>query len=301
MSRTLSKLFTKLNVVIFAVNFAVLFVAMMMLFSVTNNMDIYMIPGIFFCGIICLVYPDFFNMVAGAFGMQEVTSPTPTVAFEHIKQIIDNAFTRDYSFLKQNGIPVATFCVVVCWILGIVCLFQQQGLLKVVNSPMDWYKRKFLSTYVYGVFGGAYGAFMCVGACSVVFAKEPLTGGLMTLAWYFLLCGLAIVAGVVILIVERLISVQLFDALTIDEQTALCEKQAKYMDKRQRRRQVRRLGDSARTDNQLEKRNKKKGKNGKKSNNVKKPDVVKPAPQPKVDKPIEIITDDLFTPTDDKK
>lgn len=277
MSRTLSKLFTKLNVVIFAVNFAVLFVAMMMLLTVTDNMGIYMIPGIFFCGIICLVYPDFFNMVAGAFGMQEVTTPTPTVAFEHIKEIVDNAFTRDYSFLKQNGIPIATFCVVVCWIVGIVCLFQQQGLLKVVNSPMDWYKRKFLSTYLYAIFGGAYGVLMCVGSCAVVFAKEPLTGGLMTFAWYFLICGVAVVAGVVVLIVERLVSVQLFGLLTVEEQTALCEKQAKYMNKRQRRRQVRRLGDNARTNQQLEKRNKKKGK---KSKNGKKPDVVQPTATP---------------------
>ena len=260
MSRTLSKLFTTINVAIYALNFAVLFIAMMMLLSVTNNMDIYMIPGIFFCGIVCLIYPDFFNMIAGSFGMQQVTSPTPTVAFEHINQIVNNAFTRDYSFLKENGIPVATFCVVVCWIVGIVCLLQQQGLIRVVNSPMDWYKRKFFSTFVYSIFGSSYGALMCAGACAVIFAKEPLSGGLMTFAWYFLICGLAIVVGVVVLIFERIVSVHLYDTLSVEEQTALCEKQAKYISKRQRGRQVRRLGSSARTEKQLEKRNKNKGK-----------------------------------------
>ena len=82
----------------------------------------------------------------------------------------------------------------------------------------------------------------------------------MTFAWYFLICGLAVVAGVVILILERIVSVHMFDAMTIEEQTALCEKQAKYMNKRQRRGQVRRLGGSARTSTELEKRNKRKGK-----------------------------------------
>ncbi len=295
MSRALSKLFVKTNVVVFAVNFAVLFTAMMLLLSATKNMMVYMIPGIFFCGIICLVYPDFFNVIAGMFGMQQVTNPTPTVAFEHIKQIIDDAFNRDYSFLKQNGIPVATFCAVFCWIVGIVCLFQQSGLLKVVNSPMDWYKRKFLSTYVYGAFGLAYGVAMCVGACAVVFAKEKLTGGLLTLGWYFLLCGLAVLAGVVILLLERFISVQTFNSLPVEEQTAICEKQAKYMNKRQRKRQVRRLGDGARTSAQLESQNKQKNKKGK----GKKSDGATTTIQPN-DPPIEIITDDLFVPTNDK-
>ena len=261
MSRTLSKLFVKINLVIYAVNFAVLFVAMMLLLSATNNLAIYMIPGIFFCGLICLVYPEFFNVVAGLFGMQEVTNPTPTEAFDHIKQIIQEATTRDYSFLKNNGIVLATFCAVLCWIVGIMCLFQQAKLDKVVNSPMDWYKRKFLSTFVYALFGGVYGVAMCVGSASVAFASEPLTGGLVTFAWYFLICGVAIVAGVVVLLVERFLSTQAFNAMSVEEQTALCEKQAKYMNKRQRRRQVRRLGNSACTDQHLEKRNKRKGKN----------------------------------------
>lgn len=260
MSRTLSKLFVKINFTVFAVNFAVLFVAMIMLFSATNNLLIFMIPGIFFCGIICLVYPEFFNIVAGALGLGEVTSPTRETSFEHIKQIIDDAFNRDYSFLGQNGLPLATLCVVICWIVGIVCLFQQGRLNKVVHSPMDWYKRKSFSTFAYAVFGIAYGVFMCIGASAVVFAKEPLTGGMRTLAWYFLLCGVVIVAGVVILIIERLLSVSMFDAMTVEEQTALCEKQAKYMNKRQRKRQVRRMGDNARTEKELEKRNKRKAK-----------------------------------------
>ena len=115
MSRTLSKLFVKINFTVYAVNFAVLFVAMMMLLSATNNLAIYAIPGIFLCGIICLVYPEFFNVVAGAFNMEQVSSPTPTVAFEHIGQIIKHAFNADYSYLKDNGIVVACFCAVLCW------------------------------------------------------------------------------------------------------------------------------------------------------------------------------------------
>ena len=89
---------------------------------------------------------------------------------------------------------------------------------------------------------------MCVGAGAVAFASQKLSGGLLTFAWYFLICGLAIVAGVVVLIVERFLSIQIFDALTPEEQVAICEKQAKYMNKRQRRRQVHRLGDDARVD-----------------------------------------------------
>lgn len=244
----------------FAVNFAVLFITMIMLFSATNNMMIFMIPGIFFCGIICLVYPDFFNVVAGALHLGEITSPTRETSFEHIKQIVDDAFNRDYSFLGQNGLPLATLCVVICWIVGIVCLFQQGRLNKVVHSPMDWYKRKSFSTFAYAVFGIAYSVFMCIGASAVVFAEQPLTGGMRTLAWYFLLCGVAIIAGVVILILERLLSVSRFDAMTVEEQTALCEKQAKYMSKSQRKRQVRRMGDNARTEKQLQKRNERKAK-----------------------------------------
>ncbi|MBQ8433653.1 MAG: hypothetical protein IJX23_02470 [Clostridia bacterium] len=282
MSRTLSKLFVKISFIVYAVNFAVLFIAMMLLLSATNNMNIYMIPGIFFCGIICLVYPDFFNVVAGAFGMETVTSPTPTVAFDHIKQIVDDAMTRDYSFLKQNGLPLATFCVIVCWIAGIFCICQLPKLDKIVNSPMDWYKRKFLSTYVYGVFGLFYGVVLCLGACAVIFAKEPLTGGLMTFAWYFLICGLAIVAGVVILILERIVSVHVFDSMTVEEQTALCEKQSKYMNKRQRRRQVRRLGSNARTSGELEKRNKRKAKNKKGKKPTGKPTDTKPTGKPTI-------------------
>ena len=249
MSRTLSKLFVKINFTVYAVNFAVLFVAMMMLLSATNNLAIYAIPGIFLCGIICLVYPEFFNVVAGAFNMEQVSSPTPTVAFEHIGQIIKHAFNADYSYLKDNGIVVACFCAVLCWIVGIICICQQPKLDKIVNSPMDWYKRKAFPTFAYAVFGGIYGIAMCVGAGAVTFASEKLSGGLLTFAWYFLICGVAIIAGVAILIVERFLSIQIFDALSPEEQVAICEKQAKYMNKRQRRRQVRRLGDDARIDN----------------------------------------------------
>lgn len=246
MSRTLSKLFVKINFTVYAVNFAVLFIAMIMLFSATGNMMIFMIPGIFLCGIICLVYPDFFNMVAGLLHLGEVTSPTPTTAFEHIGQIISDAFNRDYSFLKQNGFPLATFCVVICWIIGIVCLFQQPGLNKVVHSPMDWFKRKSFSTYAYAVFGGIYAVLMCIGAGAVAFAKEAVKGGLLTLAWYFLICGIVVLFGIIFLIFERLWSVQTFNAMTVEEQNAVCEKQSKYMNKHQRKRQVRRLGDDAR-------------------------------------------------------
>ena len=263
MSRTLSKLFVKINFITYAVNFAVLFVAMMMLLSVTNNLAIYAIPGIFLCGIICLVYPEFFNVVAGAFGIEKVTSPTPTVAFEHIGQIIKNAFNADYSYLKDNGIVVACFCAVLCWIVGIICICQQPKLDKVVNSPMDWYKRKAFSTFAYAVFGGIYGVAMCVGSTAVVFAPEKLSGGLLTLAWYFLICGLVIVAGIVILIVERFLSVQIFNALSPEEQIAICEKQSKYMNKRQRRRQVRRLGSNACVDTGNSNDKKTKGKKSK--------------------------------------
>ena len=260
MSRTLSKLFVKINFTVFAVNFAVLFVAMIMLFSATNNMMIFMIPGIFLCGIICLVYPDFFNVVANMLGLGEITSPTRKTSFEHIGQIISDAFNRDYSFLKQNGFPLATFCVVVCWIVGIVCLFQQPRLNKIVHSPMDWFKRKSFSTYAYAVFGGIYGVFMCIGAGAVAFAKEAVTGGMLTLAWYFLICGIAIILGIIFLIFERFLSLQTFNAMTVEEQTALCEKQSKYMSKRQRKRQIRRLGDDARYTAQENKKSKRKGK-----------------------------------------
>lgn len=260
MSRTLSKLFVKINFTVFAVNFAVLFVAMIMLFSATNNMMIFMIPGIFLCGIICLVYPDFFNVVANMLGLGEITSPTRKTSFEHIGQIISDAFNRDYSFLKQNGFPLATFCVVVCWIVGIVCLFQQPRLNKIVHSPMDWFKRKSFSTYAYAVFGGIYGVLMCIGAGAVAFAKEAVTGGMLTLAWYFLICGVAIIFGIIFLIFERLLSLQTFNAMTVEEQTALCEKQSKYMSKRQRKRQIRRLGDDARYTAQENKKSKRKGK-----------------------------------------
>ncbi len=276
MSRTLSKLFVKINFITYAVNFAVLFVAMMMLLSVTNNLAIYAIPGIFLCGIICLVYPEFFNVVAGAFGIEKVTSPTPTVAFEHIGQIIANAFSKDYSYLKDNGIVVACFCAVLCWIVGIFCIFHQPKLDKVVNSPMDWYKRKWFSTIFYAVIGGIYGVAMCVGSAAVVFAPEKLTGGLLTLAWYFLICGLVIVAGVVILIVERFVSLQIYNALSVEEQIAICEKQAKYMNKRQRRRQIRRLGDNARVDTQQDGNKKRKGKKSK--SNGKQVDVTSDVP-----------------------
>lgn len=263
MSRALSKLFVKINLIVYAVNFAVLFVAMMMLLSVTNNLGIYLIPGIFLCAIVCLVYPEFFNVVAGAFGLEQVSSPTPTVAFEHIGQIIGSAFTKDYSYLKDNGITVACFCAVLCWVVGIFCMFHQRKLDKVVNSPMDWYKRKGFSTIVYAVLGGIYGVAMCVGASAVVFAPEKLSGGLLTLAWFFLICGLVIVAGVVILIVERFVSLQIYNALSVEEQVAVCEKQAKYMNKRQRRRQVRRLGDNARVDTEGDNDKKRKGKKSK--------------------------------------
>ena len=256
MSRTLSKLFVKLNLVTYAVNFAVLFVAMMLLLSATKNLAFYMIPGIFLCALICLVYPDFFNVIAGVFGWQEVTNPTPTQAFDHIKQIWEDAINRDYSFLKDNGIVVATFCAVLCWVVGIVCLFQQSRLNKIVNSPMDWYKRKFLSTFIYALFGGVYGVAMTVGSAAIVFAKEKLTGGMMVFATYFLVCGLGILAGVVVLIVERFLSTQIFNALSVEEQTAICEKQSKYMNQCQRRRQVRRMGDNARTSAQLPNKNK---------------------------------------------
>ena len=262
MSRTLSKLFVKLNLVIYAVNFAVLFVAMMLLLSTTKNLAFYMIPGIFLCALVCLVYPDFFNMVASLFGWQQVTNPTPTQAFEHIKQIWNDAFTRDYSFLKDNGIVIATFCAVICWVVGIFCLFQQSRLNKIVNSPMDWYKRKFLSTLIYTLFGGVYGVAMTVGSSAIVFAEEKLTGGMMVWAGYFLICGIAILAGVVIILIERFLSVQTYNCLSVEEQTAICEKQAKYMDKGQRRRQVRRMGDNARTSAQLEKKNKSQNKKG---------------------------------------
>ncbi len=259
MSRTLSKLFVKINFTVFAVNFAVLFVTMIMLFSATNNMMIFMIPGIFLCGIICLVYPDFFNVVANMLSLGEITSPTRETSFKHIGQIISDAFNRDYSFLKQNGFPLATFCVVVCWIVGIVCLFQQPRLNKIVHSPMDWFKRKSFSTYAYAVFGGIYGVFMCIGAGAVAFAKESVTGGMLTLAWYFLICGVAIIFGIIFLLFERLLSLQTFNAMTVEEQTALCEKQSKYMSKRQRKRQIRRLGDDARYTAQENKKSKRKG------------------------------------------
>ena len=324
MSRTLSKLFVKINLILYSVNFAVLFVVMMLLLSVTRNLAVYLIPGIFFCALICLVYPDFFNMVAGLFGWQEVTNPTPTVAFDHIKQILQDATTRDYSFLKDNGIVLATFCAVVCWIVGIVCMFQQARLNKIVNSPMDWYKRKFLSTFVYAFFGGVYGLVMCVGSCAVIFAKEKLTGGFMVLSMYFLICALAIIAGVVILLVERFLSVQIFNGLTLEEQVKVCEKQSKYMNKRQRKRQVKRLGKNARTTAQLPQddanaknksskaKNNKKGKRGKQPDqpaittvqptNIAKPAEV-PAPKqpivPPADGQIQVVSDEILLPTDD--
>ena len=242
MSRTLSKLFVKLNLILYAVNFAVLFVAMILLFQVTQNNNFFMIPGIFICALICLVYPDFFNMVADLFGWQQNSSPTAAQAFDHIKQIVDNALHRDYSFLKDNGITIATLCVVICWLVGIVGMFQQARLNKIVNSPMDWYKRKSLSTYIYAIFGLTYGATMCIGSWAVLFAKEPLTGGFRVLAAHFLICGVAILAGVVLLIVERLFSVAIFNGLSLEEQVKVCQKQAKYMNKGQRKRQVRRLG-----------------------------------------------------------
>ena len=127
---------------------------------------------------------------------------------------------------------------------------------------MDWYKRKFLSTFIYALFGGVYGVAMTVGSSAIVFAKEKLTGGMMVWAGYFLICGIAILAGVVIILIERFLSVQTYNCLSVEEQTAICEKQAKYMDKGQRRRQVRRMGDNARTSAQLEKKNKSQNKKG---------------------------------------
>ncbi len=251
MSRALSRIFIKLNITVYAVNFAVLFVASMLLLSLTGNVMLYMIPGMFFVGIICLVYPDFYNVVGSAFGWQSVTNPKSSLVFEQMGTILRHAFDKDYSGLNQ-GLPIAAFCFVACWIVGIVGLFMQNKLLVAVSSPMDWYKKRKIRPFVYSVFGLAYSVMLFVGGFAMIGAKSPnpLTGGLKVLAWYFVICAAVILAGIVVILLQRFLTIARFNKLSLAEQNALCEKQARDLTKRQRKRQIKRLKGKARYDHE---------------------------------------------------
>ncbi len=247
MSRFLSKLSVKINIGVYSVNFFVLIVACMLLLGATGNLLLYMLPGMFIAWLICLINPNFYNVVAGMLHLEQIDVPTAGAVWEQMGDIFNSAFNKGYSGVNAS-LPPAAFCAVLCSLVGIVCLFMQPKLLKTVESPMDWYKAHPVRTIIYSVFGLTYGISMCIGAFCVIFAKHPITGGFLAFAWFFAICGIAIVAGVVLLIIDRFFSVQMYDALSTEEQVALCEKQSKYMERRKRKKQVKRLGDKARFD-----------------------------------------------------
>ncbi len=263
MNRTSTKITLVVDLILYVLIGAVSCVVGLVMATVSGGLALMLIPGMLLLALVCLVAPSLITMVAGLLPLDAESVAAvvnnPSEIFNHMGRVVNNAFTVNPT---KPAFALSSVCLFVSFVVGLVCLVMVGKMYFNADSPMDWYAKRTKRHVVYAVFCTVYVLCALVAACAVIFSG---TGGfLLVSAIVILICALMIGGGAVVLFVDRRKSMAAYEVLSYEEQVALCDKQAEYMKKRVRKRQVKKLGEDARyTPELLEKSSGKKGGKGK--------------------------------------
>lgn len=262
MKRNLSKISMITNFTLLTANSVLLFIVAMLLLTLTGNGALLLLPGMVCLAIVSAIWGIFdTGYVTLAGWLQTITNPSgqpmftqeeiaqaidPTSLFQRIGSIVGGVFEKPYTGLN-HAIPVGLLTATICLIVGIVALVRYRKMYAVVSNPMDWYSCKLSGVYVNFVLVAVYSASMLAGTLGVAFGPNAMDGAAQKLSIYFAITAVVVLLGAVIMLVQRVSSVSKYKKMSEEEQQALCDKQAKYMKKSVRKRQLRKLKGKGRT------------------------------------------------------
>ncbi len=262
MKRNLSKISMITNFTLLTANSVLLFIVAMLLLTLTGNGALLLLPGMVFLAIVSAIWGIFDTDYAtlsdwlqgitnqsgqAMFTQEEIAQAIdPTSMFQRIGSIVAGVFEKPYTGLNP-AIPVGLLTATICLVVGIVALVRYRKMYAVVSNPMDWYSSKRSGVYVNFVLVAVYSASMLFGTVGVAFGPNAMDGAAQKLAIYFAITAVVVLAGAIIMLVQRSSSIAKYKKMSVEEQQALCDKQAKYMKKRVRKRQLRKLKDKGRT------------------------------------------------------
>jgi len=262
MKRNLSKISMITNFTLLIANSALLFIVAILLLALTGNFALLLLPGMFFLALISAVwgifdvgYTKLFSAIAGVSGTngqsmftreEIVTFLDPSTMFRQMGDIVSGAFSKEYVALNPS-IPVALLMSAICLVLGIVCACHLRKMYAVVSTPMDWYSAKLSGVFVNFVLTAVYSLCMLVGALGIVSGEHAMDGAAQKLAVYFIATATVVFVCSMAMVWERLSTVKKYKKMDVEQQEKLCDRQAKYMNKRVRRKQLRKLKSKGRT------------------------------------------------------
>lgn len=278
MNRTLSKVTLVFDFVLYIVSGFLILVSGLLLTTFSGGVGLLLVPGALLFALACLIAPNAITSLAQMTGFldsakcAEIVADRSTV-FKHVGILISEAFKVNPS---KPAFAVASISFGIAFFVGLIgfCMFGK--MFYNVESPMDWFVKHTKRYVVYSVFCVVYAVAAVVGSLSVLFSA---TGGVLAIMSVLVLLNSVLIAlGLVFLFSDRKKSCATYATLSTEEQIALCDKQSECMKIRQRKKQIKKLGEDARFSPELlEKRSGKKPKNGKKNQKTQSvPDSVVP-------------------------
>lgn len=270
MNRATSKVTLITDFVLYIISGFLMTVSGLLLTVISGGAGLLIVPGALLFALACLVAPQLFSTIASNIGFLDQEKCAEIVAdrtapLRNVFQIIGDAFKLNPT---KPAFAVASVAFGIALLFGLIAFCMFGKMFYNVESPMDWFYKRTKRYKVYSVFCGIYVVAALVGSLSVLFSA---TGGVLGLvAALVLVNSLLIAFGVYLLFRDRKKSCAKYEALSVEDQIALCDKQAQGMKIRQRKKQIKKLGDDARYSPDLLEKSDKKDKKDKKNKKNKK-------------------------------